>query len=370
MAACVAPRIGVCLERAGREFSVAVPRLRVGPSGLASALLTAALGASSPAFAEEPRQAVLTYTVEPGIAGCFERKELEDAVAARLGYVPFVNEAPLSISADVRRKGGGLNAELKVKDPGGAKQRQLGSATRDCGELSRALALAISVAIDPLSLTRAPAPAPAPAPPPEPAATGPESDAKPSTVPAPAPEPAPTPSKPAEPRKRGSDLDPRVRLRLFATGHAVFLALPSTTGGASVGLGVRRRALWADAELRYDLPAAEQADEGGNVRAQLLGGTLSACHGNRRFGICALGALARLSAEGEDVPEPRSASALWAGVGARGSLELPLFGAVFARAHLDGLYRLTPVRLELRRREVWAAGPVSVVAGLGVGGQL
>jgi hypothetical protein len=137
-----------------------------------------------------------------------------------------------------------------------------------------------------------------------------------------------------------------------------------------LGLGVRRRALWADVELRYDLPASEAADQGGNVRAELLGGTLSACHGNRRFGICALGALARLSAEGTDVPEPRSASALSAGVGGRASLELPLFGAVFARAHLDGLYRLTPVRLELRQREVWAAGPVSVVAGLGLGGQL
>ena len=159
-------------------------------------------------------------------------------------------------------------------------------------------------------------------------------------------------------------------MRFLATGHAVFLALPGVTGGGSFGLGVRRRALWADAELRYDLPSSTEAPSGVRVRANMLGGTLSACHGKRRFGGCGLGMLARLAAEGEGVPVTRQASALWAGVGARLSAELALSSAFFVRLHVDGLYRLTPVRLELRQKGVWDASPFSIVPGAGLGAQL
>lgn len=329
---------------------------------------------SVPSLAEE-RRAALTYTVEAGIEGCFEPAELENAVAARLGYLPFASDAPLVMTAQVRRHGSGLDATLTVNEGGNTKKRQLGSATRDCGELSRALALAISVAIDPMSLTRSPAsppepvaPAPTPAPAPAPPAAEPPQPAPPSPVPGPR---SPSPVRSAAPAKpTDADEESRVRVRLLTGGHVSFLALPSTTGGFEAGVGLRYRSLWADTELRQEFAASAAAEGGGSGRASLLGGTLAACHGGRWFGVCLMGALARVAAQGRDVPVARSASALWAAVGPRATLELPLFGPVFARAHLDALYRLTPLRLELRQSSLWEAEPVSLTAGLGVGGRL
>lgn len=287
-------------------------------------------------------------------------------MAARLGYVPFADQATLAIRAHVRRAGSGLSAELKVNDGGSESTRQLGSATRDCGELSRALALAISVAIDPMSLTRAPSPPPAE---PEPAAPPPTAASTPSAPP-PATPAAPPPAPPSKP-VRGAELDSKLRLRVFATGHAALFTLPGVSGGASLGLGVRRRALWLDGEFRYDFPGSAQPESGtGRVKAGLLGGTLAACHGNLKLGLCALGLAARVSAEGSEVAEPKQASSLLLGVGARASFEQRLIGAWFFRAHIDALYLVTPWRLELRGQSVWDSSPVALSPGLGFGGQL
>ncbi len=356
--------IGVCFGRPGREFWRRLSGLK-GLLLLVSAAVCVPMAWSRDVRAEEPRRAVLHYQVDTGIDGCFETPELEDAVAARLGYVPFGDAAALDISAHVRRVGKTLSAELKVRDEQGTRSRQLGSATRDCGELSRAMALAISVAIDPMSLVRAPAAAPVAPPAPAPA----EAQAPPPDEPKPAAPPAAAPVRPPEPQ-RGADLDSNFRVRWLATGHLAMLALPGLSGGASLGLGLRRRALWTDAELRYDFPAAKAADAGGRIEARFLGGTLAICHGNRNFGLCPLGLVGRLAGHGYDVQPAKKASSLLAGVGARVSAELPLFAAVFARIHLDALYLLTPTELQLRGYAVWRASPVSLVPGVGLGGQL
>jgi hypothetical protein len=326
------------------------------------------------ARAEEARKARLEYVVEAGVLDCFDAAELKDAVAARLGYVPFSDDAPLSLKARVRRTANGLAAELKVEDESGARNRSLGSATRDCQELSRSLALAISVAIDPMSLMRAPAPpgdAPSPpAPATEPSVSAPL--ATPPSQPSPSPPPAPPAAQPAPPTRAPTTAadDSRLRLRWLASGHAALFTLPSPTGGASLGLGLRRRALWADFELRYDLPGSKSAPAGGSVHASLLAGALAACHGNRRFGICALGLVGRLAGEGQGVDVPKRASSVLAGGGLRATLELPLTAAISLRAHLDGLYVATSTNLELRGRSVWETGPLSLAPGLGLVGEL
>ncbi|HEX2872874.1 MAG TPA: hypothetical protein VHP33_16540 [Polyangiaceae bacterium] len=324
------------------------------------------------ARAEEARKARLEYVVDAGVQDCFDAAELEDAVAARLGYVPFSDEAPLSLKARVRRNANGLAAELKVKDESGERNRSLGSATRDCQELSRSLALAISVAIDPLSLMRAPAPPPSEMPPAQPEPAPPSPVAPPANQ----PPPPPPPATPPAPRARSQEPAPstvddsRWRLRWLATGHAALFTLPSSSGGASVGLGLRRRALWADLELRYDLPASKAADAGGSVQASLLAGALAACHGSRSFGICALGLVGRLAGEGQDVDVPKRASSVLAGGGLRATLELPLSTAISLRAHVDGLYVATSTRLELRGHSVWETGPVALAPGIGLAGEL
>ncbi|MBK7155435.1 MAG: hypothetical protein IPH72_27260 [Sandaracinaceae bacterium] len=72
-----------------------------------------------------------------------EARALRDAVSARLGYVPFRDDAPQHVRTVIRRDRGGLVATVDVFDAAGEQvgQREIRSRTR--------VALAISVAIDP-----------------------------------------------------------------------------------------------------------------------------------------------------------------------------------------------------------------------------
>lgn len=346
--------------------------------------------------AEEPRHATLHYEVASGITGCFELSELQDAVAARLGYVPFSEQAPLAIDARVNRAGSRLTAKLVVTDAQGAQTRELGSATRDCGELSRSLALAISVAIDPMSLVRpaAPGPKPEPAPstaPAPPAASKPSESSTGSATPASAtsgtapplaaapaaPEPSPSPTKaaaapspepPSNPR-RSKELDSQLHVRGLLTGHAALFSLPGPAPGFSAGMGLRYRAVWLDAAFRYDLPG-KKSGGGGEVKARFTGAELSVCHGNLRFGFCPTAVIGSLAGTGAGVTTARRDSSLMAALGLRLLAEVALSKGFFLHFHVDGLYRLTPTELQLNGSTVWKAGPFQLTPAAGVGGVL
>lgn len=319
--------------------------------------------------ADETRRARLDYLVEAGVQDCLDADELKDAVAARLGYVPFSDEASLSLRVRVRANASGLAAELRVKDASGERSRSLGSATRDCPELSRSLALAISVAIDPMSLTRAPDPPLSDAPP---EALGASNSATSAPVVSQGPPRLVESAPPAELDRLRPPAHAALpwRLRWLATGHAAFLTVPGPTGGMSIGLGVRRGRLWSDVELRYDLPRSRSADAGGSVRAALLAGVFTGCYGGFSVGVCALGLVGRLAGEGREVDVPKKAASLLAGLGLRASLELPVSRALSLRAHVDGLYVATSTRLQLRGSSVWETSPLALVPGVGFMGEL
>jgi hypothetical protein len=88
--------------------------------------------------AEHPTSS-LTYERQRGAEQCPDEAELRDAVSARLGYVPFRDEAPQHVRTVIRGERGGLLATVDVFDAVGelVGQREIRSRTRDCEELAR-----------------------------------------------------------------------------------------------------------------------------------------------------------------------------------------------------------------------------------------
>lgn len=112
------------------------------------------------ALAASP-SADLVFVRAPGAEAC-ERVALENAVATRLGYSPFVAVAPLKLRLEVAGHGT-LTARLTVLREGAAPATRTLTGPADCQQLIEALGLALAVVIDPLLLTRPPPPAAKPA---------------------------------------------------------------------------------------------------------------------------------------------------------------------------------------------------------------
>src|SRR5687768_8556101 len=92
------------------------------------------------AVAEELPSARLAYVRGARAEGCPDERELMDAVSARLGYVPFREDAARLMSVDIGRSGSGLVARIVVRQKGAESgSRSLTSDSSDCSELARAL---------------------------------------------------------------------------------------------------------------------------------------------------------------------------------------------------------------------------------------
>jgi hypothetical protein len=111
---------------------------------------------SSKAPAPAAKTARLVYERE--VPECPDESTLRNEVLARLGYDPFTQNSPRTMTASIERTRSGLRAHIVFHDPGskGGGSRTLESTKNDCSELASAMVLAITIAIDPSSLTRPP----------------------------------------------------------------------------------------------------------------------------------------------------------------------------------------------------------------------
>ena len=67
---------------------------------------------------------------------------------------------------------------------------------------------------------------------------------------------------------------------------------------------------------------------------------------------------------------PERDATVYAAVGARLGLEIPVFGeGIFARIHVDPILPITRTTLKNRGVEYWTAPPVSAALAIGVVGQ-
>lgn len=327
------------------------------------AALAVTLGALSEqnAHAELEARAVLSYTVDPRLEStCPSQRELEAAVAARLGYAPFTSDASERVTVNVSRAAGSSRAIVGRLDVSGphAGRREIASRDGDCREVVDALAVAIAIGIDPDSLTRPPRPpAPAPsAPPPLP----PKEEVPPPPEP-PKQEPKAAPSGTVAP----SPIAERLRWRLGGRFFVPLGELPDPTGAVAALLGLRYGAFSADLEPFITLSSSRDLASGGRVRVSLVGASLYPCgHLGVLYGCLGLG-VGSIRAESEGVPDPRKDSGLHATASLRVGVSVPVGGPLALEAFGDAVVPLVQSSLLVRKQEQFVVPEIAARLGAG-----
>lgn len=339
-------------------------------------IIAAARGADAQTASEgTERRAQLSYERAEEAQACPTRDELENAVAARLGYLPFDASADETISIRVERVRGRLQATLTFTTAGKrARNRKLGSQGSDCRELAESMALAVSLAIDPFALTRAQTAAPAP-PSEAPAAPPPPAPPAPALPPPAPPPPAPPPpaiiaAQPPAPTPSALTSSGIEEIGGWASASTLG-ALGSEPGpalGFAAQLGLRRGDTSLALEGRFDLSRRKAAANGGHIEAGTRMLTVVACaHRSWALGCATLG-LAAVQAEGSGLPKSRSGLSIYALPGARLGATVSVSEKVWLRPYMDVGVASSTVAIRLAGSRVWETSRVqgSLAVALGV----
>jgi hypothetical protein len=169
---------------------------------------------------------------------------------------------------------------------------------------------------------------------------------------------ATTASEPVETRARPrpvAGLD-----ALFSTGSA-----PSVATGLAAWGRLESGHWSAGVEARADLPSSGASPIAGTVSTWLLAGGLAPCfHLGPAFG-CAVGELGWLHGDGSDVRYPSSGSGLFAAVGPRIGVEVPLSAWLSLRLRADLLASLSRSIVMLDGGTAWHEPQATGTLGAG-----
>lgn len=318
----------------------------VAPMRWRPALTTLALALlASPARADEaPARPTTRLAYERAASACPDEAELRREVAQRLGYDPFAvvatSRVRVSLAEDPPR---GFRGVVSHEDGAGQVLGARELQSSDCRELVASIALTVVILLDPKGRPTTPPAAPPPV--------------------APAPVALPPPravAPPAQPRPSA----PPVELRAGAGVLGALFVAPATSVGFFASAGLARGGFSVDAELRGDLPASADG-----VRTSLLVGVLSPCLHRGVLLACACASLGALSGEALTSQDPRRASTLYAALGPRVGVELPLGPALSIAARVDASFPLTPTTLRQGGVELWTSPALGVSAGGGLVGR-
>lgn len=314
--------------------------------------------ATSEARAAEAPPATLDYEVARGVDGCPAADELRGAIATRLGYDPFRDDAARRLTARIDRASGALEGRIELRDERGIALGSRSLRAPSCAELATSLAFAISMAIDPLhALAPPPNAARAPSPSPPPPTRDAPIDAAPLSVDAPAATPREAP--PAAPRTT-TPLAPRVHASVGAAGLGL---LAGVSPLFALGAGLRRGDAAIDVEGRF-APASSVQVDGGTVRTSTLGVALLPCAHLDPFVVCGVVTVGALQGEAEGVDAPEKASTVFAQAGGRIGAAIRLAPRTTLEPFVESLATLTRTRLNFRGREVWSTSGLGVQGGL------
>ena len=320
-----------------------------------ASLLATGLSCAVPslASAREPMAASLLYAIDDPSGTCASEAEFRRKVATRLGYDPFEARAPwlFRVRIDGRRKR--PHAEI-VTERGGkpAGRRELDEAT--CDALSETVATTVAIAIDPVAASPAPSPPEAarvetltPLPPP----------ARPTEAPAPS-----TSTPPEGPPTDRALVVPLVYLDgTVAIGRTAGVALG---GRGGVGLHYRRLSLAGEARGEA-APDAVKLSAFDSVYWSVFSGALVACGHKGLFELCGVGALGSLQAKARDVARPSLKGTLFASLGARVGVALPLTADVALRGSVELGIPLVRTTFFIDGQPAWTAPAVNGTFGIG-----
>ena len=356
------------------------------------------MSATIPARAETPPAARVRFVlVDRTNAHCPDQAQLRSAAVARLGYDPFVMNAPSTLYATISRTARGLRGEIRLEDPSRENPgaRQIESTSGDCTELGKAMALAISVAIDPMRISDGPSRADTSGAGAGQAGTGAQGSsskadgsagtAQGSTAPPGTPDAPATPQKDSKAGRNaeegegeaGSDTEPdtrsgtkisifvgdRYHLQLVMGGLATLGPEPEISGGGLVGVGLSGRAISLEIEGRADLPR-DAAYAGGTVSISTLLASFLVCGKLTGMAVCGLGRAGALHGSGRGYGVDTSGSSFLAMAGMRVSYEGVMSEPVRIRAMLDIDWVMTRNNFDVDHRPAWAVS--SAAATLGV----
>ncbi len=325
--------------------------------GLAVAMASFILAASSARAAGAAKSATLVYVRGPGASSCPGESELRQAIAARVGYDPFLPAAPLTILVEVTAEGGALRGRIVLGTGGIEKGAQTIDGARrpndtaSCEDLVASIALAVSVALD----ADGTAAAAAPAKPPEVLPKPPEEAAAPVPTPASPLESrlvaAPVAVAPASSRGRIAlwvALGPRFSLGdwpVLAVAPDLFAELRS----GRLGLGI---------EGRYDAtlsPVTVGAGEQASV--QKWTGSIVPCAHIDWFVPCAVATFGETRAQGDNVAGATTATSPYVAMGGRLGVDVKLVTRFHLLGTLDVVGVATPTRIQVGSNTA-TSGPV------------
>lgn len=283
---------------------------------------------------------------------CPDRATLQAAVAARLGYDPFVVRATRRAQVTVERKRRGLRALVTIFDQQSSRVRTLDSESADCQELSQAITLTLSIAIDPQVAWRKPAPSPLPPP---------------SVAISARPEPALRQAQ----HERG-ELVKGPAFRLAVGGGAALGTVPGATADLLVGVGLGWQRFSIDVEAHVDLPqSANFAGHLSRVQATQFVVLLSPCFRQSlwrqdRLELLACGTLSAgaLWGRGSGGTTSQTDVTPAVGAGARLGIESHLGKIFSARLHGGLTIPFTRSSLRINDADVWTTPRVAGEIGL------
>lgn len=306
-------------------------------------------------FAQEP-MASIEITADEASTDCLETEDLALRIAARLGRDPFTLDpqaAGLRLRLDIRRIADETVVRLEVLDREGRALGNRDWRREECdSSLRAAVALTLAMLVRDPPVPAADQPIDETPPPPPPAEPPPSPPAELAAT-------APLPEEPAEPSVR-------IRFELLAFALAAFESAPSAVPSLGIDAGLRiGDVVSIGLEGRFDIPFARDV-EGGRIEASIAMGALYACARYVYVGGCIIGGAGALRATGYEFAGARTASTLYATVGARLFGEL-LLDPVLLHIRFDVLPALARTSLQLSGETVWSLPAVAFTVGAGAG---
>jgi hypothetical protein len=268
---------------------------------------------------------VVRLRVQSTVAECVDEQNLRDAVAGRLGYQPFQNDAPSSVEVDIARTEGGYAGQVERFDADGRSVGQRRFSSPSCAQLAPAIELALAIAIDPLSLTR--------------------------------PTPAPLPPSVAPPAS------PALGLALWGGGLGALGIAPTPSGGVTVGGELRWPNFSLGIEGQADLPSST-AVETGSVQVSSLYASVVPCWRFRYLGACGFAAGGAWQINSFNLVNAAHTGAPFAALGVRALGELPVHGIFSLRLCVDLLAPLAHETVDSGNTVIWTTPALAGEAAL------
>jgi hypothetical protein len=334
-------------------------------------ILAALLGApnvaqSQPKSREPLFNAAIEYVAPPSCPGSDDFRAI---VVGRLGFDPFVEDAPDHVLVSIEQGQRDFNGSLVWRDETGqwVGDRAFPAHTSDCAELVRAMGFALAVQINllaagkPRDVQHDARPEPAGA---KPADS--EADAgptRPSVTPA-----APPAADAGVPR--GSPASTTGPPWVFALGAGGAVGIGMSPGLLALGrlFGRAYRGSFS-LELGGELStlAVRYRADGAGYDQRLLLAIAAACGDERPLSLCVLVKAGVMKVAGRSIDVPASPSGKALQTGLRFGVRERLAAQVFLEQRLEGLANWTRWTVTLDGIPVWNAPPVAGSLGLDLG---